>query len=305
MRTRSPRRSSAPDEPAPHVASAPLGSGPVEAHRMRLDGDVDVAIRRVGGHHDTAAVEHDLVAPRRAAQQVDADQVGDVARARRVRHLPYGARLRDAPVLQHDESVGERHRVEEVVGHEHTRTSERREVSTHVTAQFGARPDVEGGQRLVEQQEARFGDHRSGERDALLLPAGERPRLRAGAVPPGRREPTTRRRGDGPRRGGRRGCAPRTPRSRAPTGAGTGGSPGTRRRSSGVPARRTSRRTARRRPRRRARSPAREWDETGERAQERGLPRAIGPQHGDGLAIGRREGDIEVERAPARRRRQR
>ena len=51
------------------------------------------------------------------------------------------------------------------------RTGERREMRAQIAPQLGADADVERGERLVEQQQARLRRERARERDALRLPA--------------------------------------------------------------------------------------------------------------------------------------
>ena len=67
-----------------------------------------------------------------------------------------------------------------------------REVRAQVASQLGAGADVERGERLVEQQEPGLGHERACQRDALLLPARQRRRLRVGAVVAARRVRATR-----------------------------------------------------------------------------------------------------------------
>ena len=76
----------------------------------------------------------DRRARRGAAQQVHAEQVGDVARAGPGGDLGDGAGLGDRPGLEDDDVVGERERVERVVGDEHGRAGEVGEVAAQVAA---------------------------------------------------------------------------------------------------------------------------------------------------------------------------
>ena len=80
---------------------------------------------------------------------------------------------------------------------------------TELAPQLGPGPDVEGGERLVEQQQPGLGDERAGQGDALLLTTGERAGL---ALGDGQPRPT--RSSHSPAR--RRASAARIPRLRSP-----------------------------------------------------------------------------------------
>ena len=142
----------------------------MQGHGVRMDRDVHVAPSGFGGDHDPPGVERDLVSVGAPAQQVDADEVGDVPRPRSSRDLGDRPDLRDPAVLEHDEAIGERDRVEQLVGHEDRAPGERREVRAQIAPQLGAGADVERGERLVEQQQARLGRQRARERDPLRCP---------------------------------------------------------------------------------------------------------------------------------------
>jgi hypothetical protein len=113
---------------APDVAGASLGLCSVHTHRVRLDRDVHVARDRVRGDHHATAVERDLVTRRDTVEQVHTHEVGHVSRARALGHLGHRAGLGDAAVLEDDESVGQRDRVEQLVRHDDARAAERGEV---------------------------------------------------------------------------------------------------------------------------------------------------------------------------------
>ena len=136
------------------------------------------------GHHDRA---------RRSASSTRSPSAGAASRftptssATYARARPGGdvgerAGLHDAAVLEDDEPVGERGRVERIVGHEEPDAGERRELAAQVAPHRAARALVERGERLVEQEEPRLGRQRPRERDALGLPAGELARLHRRAV---------------------------------------------------------------------------------------------------------------------------
>ena len=87
------------------------------------------------------------------------------------------ADLLDAPVLQHDDAVGHRHRLDLVVRDVDRRRVqalvERLDLDAHLHPQLG----VEVGQRLVEQEDLRVAHDRPAHRDALALAARELARI--------------------------------------------------------------------------------------------------------------------------------
>ncbi len=83
------------------------------------------------------------------------------------------------PAFDHHDAVAQRERLERVVGDEHARAGEARQLLAEHTTYLDAGVGVERGERLVEQECARLDRERPCERDALRLPARERVRLRA------------------------------------------------------------------------------------------------------------------------------
>ena len=165
-------------------------------------------------------------------------------RRRRRRGRCAGRRMR--PSVEHEDPVGEHDRLVDVVGDE----QDRRAVARAQVAQQGVHPDagerVERAERLVEQQQLGVADQRPGQRDALLLAAGQlaRPGRSRPARPTSASAARPRRRASRPRR-------PRVTLSRPAATAAAGG-PGRRRR---APAARR-RRPCRRRRGRARRAPA-------------------------------------------------
>ena len=106
-----------------------------------------------------------------SAEQVDPDQVGDVLRPWMLGDLGRRAGLDQVTVLHDDQAIGERDGLERVVRHDQADALERVEVALEVAADLGAGGHVERRQRLVEQQKARVGCERTGQRDALALAA--------------------------------------------------------------------------------------------------------------------------------------
>ena len=111
------------------------------------------------------------VHPRRADEAGDEDIVGIVIEA------DGAALLLDAPLAQHDDLVGERHRLDLVVRHVDHGGAEilvqLGDLDAHLHAQLG----VEVRQRLVEQERLGLAHDGAADGDALALPAGQLPRL--------------------------------------------------------------------------------------------------------------------------------
>ena len=216
---------------------------------------------------------------------------GRRGRARPRRSRPAGR----SAVPHHRHPVGDRERLLVVVGdHQRggpglARGSSRRSVGEPL-----AQPGVEGGQRLVEQQQPGLDGERTGQRDPLPLAAGQRGRQPVGVpLQADQREQLL----DPGRDAGR--TAPEPQRvadvARRRSGGRRAGRPGTSARSRACG---SARRRGRRRPRRRV--PAVERLEPGDRAQQRRLAAAGRAEHREHLAVGQLEG--RRRRRPARRR---
>ena len=106
-----------------------------------------------------------------------ADEAGDEARRRVVVEFLRRADLLDAAVVHHHDAVGQRHRLDLVVGDVDRGGADRLvhllDLGAHLHAQLG----VEVGQRLVEQEDLRVAHDGAAHRDALALAAGQRLRL--------------------------------------------------------------------------------------------------------------------------------
>ena len=83
----------------------------------------------------------------------------------------------DPAAVEQRHRVGERQRLVLVVGHEHRRRLGPGEHVGDVAAQVDAQRRVERGERLVEQHQRRADRERAGERDPLLLAAGQLVRM--------------------------------------------------------------------------------------------------------------------------------
>ena len=81
--------------------------------------------------------------------------------------------LQHAPVVQHGDPVGHRHRLLLIVRHDDERHAdlvlETLELDLHLSPELA----VERCERLVQQQDPRALHDRAGQRDSLALPAGE------------------------------------------------------------------------------------------------------------------------------------
>ena len=86
-------------------------------------------------------------------------------------HLVRGTVLDDAAAVDDDHAGGEQHGVEEVVGDDQ-RAAVCQDRAEH-PPQEGGRGDVEGSQRLVEEEKAWVCGERAGDGHALGLAAGE------------------------------------------------------------------------------------------------------------------------------------
>ena len=95
------------------------------------------------------------------------------ARGRRPAEIDLG----EGPPAHHRHLVGQRERLALVVGDEHRGGAGRTEGADDRAAGLLAEPGVERGERLVEQHQRGLGGQGAGQRDALLLTAGELVRL--------------------------------------------------------------------------------------------------------------------------------
>ena len=122
----------------------------------------------------SATVASPFSATRLAGQHVGgADEGVDEQRARRVVDFRRRAELLEPALVEHGDAVGHGQRLFLVVRHQDGggagEALDALDLDLHVEAQVL----VERRERLVEQQDARLDGERAGERDALLLAAGE------------------------------------------------------------------------------------------------------------------------------------
>ena len=182
-----------------------------------------------GGHRDLAPGA--CRPPRRVT--VAGDHVLEAEEARHERggralpDLQGRAGLGDAAVPHHHHPVGQRERLALVVRDGEHRGAQPAEQGAQFDHQALAQSAVELAERLVQHQQPGRGRERAGQRDALLLAAGQR-----GDGPlPGARQPDQVEQLADPARlfaaRGARACAARTPRCRRRRAAGRAGGPGT------------------------------------------------------------------------------
>ena len=161
----------------------PSGAVAIEGDGVGLDDGEGRSVDRVGGRRSVRPVAVVMMPCRaRAAEEVDADEVGDVARPGSGGDLGERAGLHDPAGFEDHHPVGEGVGVDGVVGDEEADAVERGEVAAQVAAHVAAGAGVEGGQRLVEQQQPRLGGQRPGQRDPLRLPARQGSGSVAGVV---------------------------------------------------------------------------------------------------------------------------
>ena len=113
----------------------------------------------------------------RRQQVADAQEAGHEARARALVEALRVGQLLVAALVHDGDAIGHRHRLFLVVGHVDERDPDllldALELDLHLLAQL----EVEGAERLVEQQDGRPIDERPGERDALRLATRDLARL--------------------------------------------------------------------------------------------------------------------------------
>ncbi len=102
-----------------------------------------------------------------------ADEIGDERAGRPLVDLARGADLFDPALREDGDAVGEGERLGLVVGDVDRRLAEPPLQKTQLVAHLDAQLEVQVGQRLVEQKEARLQHERAGDGHALLLAAGE------------------------------------------------------------------------------------------------------------------------------------
>jgi hypothetical protein len=147
------------------------------AHRDRL-GRARAQLR--GNRYAHARAQVDLVAHALAREEIHrrrADEARHEKRRRIVVDVDRAADLLDRALVHHDHAVGERHRLDLVVGHEDAGGLQLPVQLLDLQAHLHAQLRVEVGQRLVEQERGRLAHDRASHGDALALAARKRTRL--------------------------------------------------------------------------------------------------------------------------------
>ena len=138
---------------------------------MGLDDGEGLTAHRVGGDDASTGGGRDRALVAGSPQQVDADEVGDVAGAGLGGDIGEGAGLHDGTMLEDDDAVGEGVGVDGIVGDEEADTVEGGEVAAEVAADVAASTGIEGGEGFIEQEQAWLGGQRPGQGDTLRLAA--------------------------------------------------------------------------------------------------------------------------------------
>ena len=116
-----------------------------------------------------------------AGEQVDPDELGRIRGPGGITNLLRRSSLRHSAVLQDDDVIRKRHRIDGIMGYDHRDAAEACEQPAQQRPDLAARAHIERRQRLVEQEELRFVRDRAGDGDPLRLTAGEFARLRVRA----------------------------------------------------------------------------------------------------------------------------
>ena len=111
-----------------------------------------------------------------------AEEVGDEGGARQLVEVGRRAHLLDPAVVHHRHGVGHRHGLLLVVRDVHEREADLRLDALELELHLAAQLEVERAERLVEQQQRGPVHQRPGQRDPLLLAAGELRGLAVGEV---------------------------------------------------------------------------------------------------------------------------
>src|SRR6187551_3584009 len=164
-----------------HLAAERVLVGTADPDLLRTDSDGHGSLPALSSRSadDGAVVEtHGAVSVRDAFQEVGgAEEPCDEGRRRPLVEVVRRAELLDVPVTHDGDRVGHRHRLLLVVRHVDERDAdlllEALDEELHLLAEL----QVEGAERLVEQEDLRLVDERPRESDTLLLAAGALARL--------------------------------------------------------------------------------------------------------------------------------
>ena len=155
--------------------------GAVDQHVLGTQVELDARSRRDGLHTD-AAMQYQAADAKTASalrdrrEHVDlADEIRDEGACRIAIDLLRSADLLDSALIHHDDLVGHGQRFLLIVRDHDGGHAEPLLQRADLAAQAQAFQRIERGQRLVQQQEPRRSRQGAGQRDALLLAAGELP----------------------------------------------------------------------------------------------------------------------------------
>lgn len=168
--------------------------GGTEGDLLRPDPDEEPAAGRggvraaPGGQPELAAARGDDDLAARALDHLGldevggAEEVGDEGGPRVLVQLGGGSELLDPAAVHHRDRVGHGHGLLLVVGDVDEGDADLRLDALELQLHLASQLEVEGTERLVEQQDLRVVDERAGDGDPLLLATGELVRLALGEV---------------------------------------------------------------------------------------------------------------------------
>ena len=120
------------------------------------------------GYHGAAGNPHQSVISL-TSEQVHPDEIGHILRSRPGRHLRCRSRLHQASLLKHHKPVAQGHGLKRIVGDQQPQAGERAQMPLEVVSNLSSRGHVQGGERLVEEQQAGVWGERSSEGYPLAL----------------------------------------------------------------------------------------------------------------------------------------
>ncbi len=135
--------------------------------RSRVDRGDDRAFDRIVGDVEPATPCPDHSTVRFSGDQIVTRQIGRVPGSGAKPDVVGGPALGHRTFFDHMDAVGEEKGLGWLMRYQELRALERLEVIVQQMAQLGACGHIEGCQRLVEQQDRRFGDQSPGERHPL------------------------------------------------------------------------------------------------------------------------------------------
>ena len=147
---------------------------PNKRDRVRTDDRQRRPAWRIGDDHACSAARCKHAFGHVARNQVHTDEIGHVTRTRTCGHFGERADLHDATRIENGDTIGQRIRIDRIMGDKDRHPLERLEVPTEIAAHDCARAHVERCERFVEQEHARRGRQCAHEGNTLCLAAGQR-----------------------------------------------------------------------------------------------------------------------------------